>query len=339
MTAVLSPNAKQQFFDNVGRPLVNGKLFTYGAGTVSKIPSYVDSAGITTNSNPIILNFRGECNLWIPPNVAYKYVLAPSTDTDPPLSPIWTVDNIVSSQLITLYGGVDTGAANAYVLNFVSNFTTYTDGIIIYWIPSNNNTGPSTLNVNSLGVIPIVNSDGTPLYKNQIVANQVATVLYKSGTFILISTSSSQAFNASRVTTEQAIPASSTITCLFNQINVNNGGGYNSGSGRFTAATYGIYQFNLAITMSPAGTNNELNRILISKNGSTTVTDGTALSIGTGLRLAQYSNTGNQMLFSGSAIFELNPTDFVSVLWLSGTSGGGTNNLGLGSSFSGARVA
>src|SRR5262245_1011371 len=104
MSALLTANAKQQFFDNNGSPLVGGKLFTYSAGTTTKATTYVNAAGITPNSNPIVLDYRGECDLWVPPNVGYKYVLAPANDTDPPTRPIWTVDNIKSSQLITLYG-------------------------------------------------------------------------------------------------------------------------------------------------------------------------------------------------------------------------------------------
>lgn len=185
-TEILSPLPKQKFFDNNGLPLVGGKLFTYSAGTTTKLATYIDSTGGTPNTNPIILDFRGEANVWIPPNIAYKYILAPSTDTDPPTNPIWTVDNIISSQLITLYGGVDTGTANAYILNFAAPYTSLTDGIVIYWIPSNTNTGPSTINVNGLGPVPIVNQDGSALYFGQLVANQFAQIAYKGGQFLLI---------------------------------------------------------------------------------------------------------------------------------------------------------
>lgn len=187
MTDVLSPGPKFQAFDNNGRPLVGGKLFTYAAGTNTKLATHTDSSGLADNTNPVILDFRGEANLWLPPNVPYKYVLAPSMDTDPPTNPIWSVDNIVSSQLITLYGGLDTGVANAYVLNFTANFLAYTDGIVIYWLASNTNTGASTLNVNGLGPVAIVNQDGLPLTNGQIIAGQVITVMYLGGEFLLIS--------------------------------------------------------------------------------------------------------------------------------------------------------
>lgn len=186
-TVTLSPIPKLALLDNNGDPAAKYKLFTYLAGTTTKTPTYVDAAGVTLNTNPILLDYRGEANVWVPPNLRLKYVFAPPTDTDPPSNPIWTVDNIVESLLITLYGGVDTGIANAYVLNFTSNFSAYTDGIVIYWVPSNTNTGASTLNVNGLGIVPIQNQDGTTLNGGQLIAGQFATVVYKAGAFVLLS--------------------------------------------------------------------------------------------------------------------------------------------------------
>jgi hypothetical protein len=188
VTTVLTPSPKQQFFDNNGNPLVGGKLFIYQAGTTTKATTYTSSTGLSTNSNPIILNFRGECDLWIDPNVAYKYVLAPANDTDPPTKAIYTVDQMRSSQLVTLYGGVDTGSSNAYILNFTANFTAYTDGIVIYWIPANTNTSASTVNVNGLGAVAIKNQDGTSLTAGQIAAGRPVEMIYKSTGFVLIST-------------------------------------------------------------------------------------------------------------------------------------------------------
>lgn len=185
MANVLTPNAKQQFLTNNGLPAVSYRLFTYAAGTSTKVATKVSPSG-ANNSNPIVLDFRGECNVWIAPNVAYKYVLAPPGVDDPPTSPVWTVDNVVSSQLITLYGGVDTGSVNAYALTFTAQFSAYADGIIIYWIPSNTNTGASTINVNGLGAVAITNQDGTALRPGQIIAGNVVGILYKTGGFILL---------------------------------------------------------------------------------------------------------------------------------------------------------
>lgn len=92
----LSPLPIQKFFDNAGRPLSGGKLFTYVPASTTKIATYQDQAG-TLNTNPIILSFRGEANIWLDITKTYKFVLAPSTDTDPPTNPIWTVDNIAGA--------------------------------------------------------------------------------------------------------------------------------------------------------------------------------------------------------------------------------------------------
>lgn len=89
----LSPLPLQKFFDNNGRPLSGGLLFTYVAGTSTKLATYSDESG-TLNTNPVVLNFRGEANVWLDQTLAYKFVLAPEGDTDPPTKPIWSVDNI-----------------------------------------------------------------------------------------------------------------------------------------------------------------------------------------------------------------------------------------------------
>lgn len=187
MTDVLTPSPKQAFLDNNGAPAVGYKLFTYAAGTSTKLATHTSSTGLVNNTNPVVLDYRGEASIWIPPNVSYKYVLARPSDTDPPTNPIWTVDGVVSSQLITLYGGVDTGSANAYVLNFTANFTTYTDGIIIYWVPGNTNTAASTLNVNGLGAVNLLNFNGATISPGTVVAGQIVQVMYLGGSFKIIS--------------------------------------------------------------------------------------------------------------------------------------------------------
>lgn len=180
--AVLSPSPVQRFYDNSGNPLANGTVSTYSAGTTTPIATYVDSTATTTNANPIVLNARGEASIWLLPNVAYKYMVKDANG-----NPISTTDQITVSQLLTLYGGVDTGSTNAYILNFTANFSAYTDGIVIYWIPSHNNTGASTLNVNGLGMVNITNQNGSALQANQLVANQTATIMYEGGAFLLLS--------------------------------------------------------------------------------------------------------------------------------------------------------
>ena len=80
-------------FNQGGVPLASGKLLCYAAGTTTKINTYTSSTGGTANANPVILDANGQCDLWLTDGVAYKFVLSPSTDTDPPTHPYWTVDN------------------------------------------------------------------------------------------------------------------------------------------------------------------------------------------------------------------------------------------------------
>jgi hypothetical protein len=86
--AVLSPSAKMAFADAAGQPLVGGKLYTYIAGTTTLQATYTDSSASTPNTNPIILDSRGEANVWLG-GAIYKFILK---DADDAL--IWTVDNI-----------------------------------------------------------------------------------------------------------------------------------------------------------------------------------------------------------------------------------------------------
>jgi hypothetical protein len=60
MTTALMPAARQQYFDNNGRPLTGGKLYTFGAGTSNPKATFTDAAGTVAQTNPIILNTRGE---------------------------------------------------------------------------------------------------------------------------------------------------------------------------------------------------------------------------------------------------------------------------------------
>ena len=96
-SVALSPVARQLFLNpSNGAPASGFKLFTYEAGTTTKLATYTDASGATPNTNPIILDTLGECDLWLTGS-PYKLVFAYPTDTDPPTNPIWSRDNIQSS--------------------------------------------------------------------------------------------------------------------------------------------------------------------------------------------------------------------------------------------------
>lgn len=88
MTASLIPSPVMQFTDATGAPLVGGKVYTYAAGTTTPLASYTSYAATSSNTNPVILDSRGEAAIWFG-NASYKVILKDSLDTL-----IWTSDNI-----------------------------------------------------------------------------------------------------------------------------------------------------------------------------------------------------------------------------------------------------
>lgn len=80
-------------FDDInGRPLVGGKLYTYQANSSTPAPTYRDKSGTLLNENPISLDERGECEVWLVDGLRYKMVLV-----DPIGTQVWEADDVSSS--------------------------------------------------------------------------------------------------------------------------------------------------------------------------------------------------------------------------------------------------
>lgn len=101
--ATLSPAPKLQFFDNDGKPAAGFKLYTYAAGTTTPQATYSNREGTVANSNPIILDARGEAVVYLAPGLAYDFALTMPNDT-----PVWTRNGISSADV----GGVFYGSGN-----------------------------------------------------------------------------------------------------------------------------------------------------------------------------------------------------------------------------------
>lgn len=109
-TSLLSPNAKQQFFDNAGQPAAGFKLYTYAANTLTPQATYSNRAGTVANTNPIILDARGEAVIYLPPGVVYDYVLTSPADV-----PVWTREDIEADALATDLSSGDSGKGASLV--------------------------------------------------------------------------------------------------------------------------------------------------------------------------------------------------------------------------------
>ena len=87
----LSPLFNDAQLGNNGLPLSGGLVYWYLAGTSTPVTVYTESTGSTVNTNPVVLNTRGEPTnpIWLPTGVAYKAVLNDSLG-----NLIRTIDNI-----------------------------------------------------------------------------------------------------------------------------------------------------------------------------------------------------------------------------------------------------
>lgn len=90
-------NPKPQYFDSNGVPLVAGTIDFYAGGTSTPLDTFTSFAGTTTNTNPIVLNARGEVpsQVYGTDGVSYKAVLKDSSG-----AVIWTQDVIYTADTV-----------------------------------------------------------------------------------------------------------------------------------------------------------------------------------------------------------------------------------------------
>lgn len=106
--ATISPTPKLQFLDANGDPLSYGLLYTYIAGTTTSKTTYTTAAQTTANTNPILLDSRGQADVWLLAGEAYKFTLQNSSGVLQ-----YTVDQITAagtmstqnSNFVTITGG------------------------------------------------------------------------------------------------------------------------------------------------------------------------------------------------------------------------------------------
>jgi hypothetical protein len=290
--AYLVPTLRFKSWLSSGIPNAFGTVATYQAGSVTPIATYVDNTGTTTNLNPLTLNARGEATIWCIPNVAYKFVEFDSLGNQ-----IATTDQVVNSTLITLFGGVDIGTANVYILSFTANFSSLTNGIIIYFIAANTNTGTSTLTVNTFGTQSIVNPGGTALSAGQIVGGQVAGVIYYNGQWLLISTPTNIPLSGSFQATVTG-GSNAPLTCAYSV-----SGGIVSMSLPFCAFTSTATTFTLTgmpTTLQPAS--NKIIPLAVMQNNTALISTGSAQFWGSVPGVITFLLSGNSGGWTGSGI-------------------------------------
>lgn len=108
MPGVIAVIPKYQFSSATGAPLVNGTLTVYLAGTTTPTSTWQDQALTALNTNPLALDARGECVLWLDSTKNYKFVLKNSTGVVQ-----WTQDNLTNSSAFAAAGNAAAAAALA----------------------------------------------------------------------------------------------------------------------------------------------------------------------------------------------------------------------------------
>lgn len=81
-TAILAPNGRWQGRDQTGQPCQNGKLYTYLNRTTTPKATYQDYQMLQPNTNPIILDGKGEANVYWAQDDLYTYKLFTSDDQE-----------------------------------------------------------------------------------------------------------------------------------------------------------------------------------------------------------------------------------------------------------------
>jgi hypothetical protein len=123
MAVFLAPDPIQStyFIPGSNTPANGGQVFFYIAGSSTKQTVYKDSAGGVAHTNPIVLDSGGNIpsggEVWFTSGVIYKAIFAPSTDSDPPVSPYWTKDNLTGINDVAAQTGVEwlTGPTGTFV--------------------------------------------------------------------------------------------------------------------------------------------------------------------------------------------------------------------------------
>jgi len=93
---------------------------------------------------------------------------------------------------------VDSGAANAMSVALDPPLNSYSQGMPLRVLVAHNNTGPTTINVNSVGNRPVVRADGAQLQPNDLRAGMIALLVDDGTKFQMVNF---QGFNSNTITT------------------------------------------------------------------------------------------------------------------------------------------
>jgi len=179
MVASISPDPRLQFFASNGSFLVGGKLYTYAAGTTTPLTTYTTSTGLIANTNPIILDSRGEASVWFGTS-KYKFVLKDANDVE-----IWTQDQLGASATAdgaNAYGTWPISiTGNAATATYATTAGSVTPGVSVDKIIAGTNitispgSGIGTVTVNATSAATVTSVAATGLYGFTVTGGPITT--------------------------------------------------------------------------------------------------------------------------------------------------------------------
>lgn len=247
-----------RFYDNNNNPLSGGQLFTYQAGTTTPVATFTDSTASTANTNPVILNARGEAPVWLLPAQTYKFVLQDANGNT-----IWTCDQITSPSPVAV-GNMHDELGSGGTPGFAANVD-FTPGTTTFLTLSANYGTAGNLWVAFDGAEQGADSytlSGTTLTFNAAIPVGVNKVFVKGGTTLSVGTP-----GAGSVTTSSLAPGSQLYNRVFDMKSAKDYGAKGDGVTDDTAAltTFFAALQNGGFGFLPDGTYNISNGFIINK--------------------------------------------------------------------------
>lgn len=182
---------RHRFYKNDGTPNALGKVYTYEAGTTTPTETYTSSSASVANTNPIILDNKGEADIWVVGQI--KVNVEETNDNGGTYSQVtgWPVDNVGSgvsnNDAQMRWGGTATGTANALAIAPSPSISAYVTGqSFVFKSSANANTAATTISISGLTAIT-AQMDGAAMAGGEIQANKWYMAVLSSTTVAQIS--------------------------------------------------------------------------------------------------------------------------------------------------------
>ncbi|MBR8161966.1 hypothetical protein KDW98_12415 [Burkholderia vietnamiensis] len=172
--ASILPNGKTQFVDQNGKPLVGGSVAFYAPGTTMKQDTWRDQAQTLVNTNPVVLDSRGQATIW--GTGSYRQVV-----TDKFGVVIW--DQVISdpSQAITDFIAQFSQSNGASLVGFTQTGS----GAVPRTLQDKERESPSVMDWGATGGNESKDTLGFIAAINWAIANYPATIRIPAGSYLL----------------------------------------------------------------------------------------------------------------------------------------------------------